>query len=211
MTRWILPAMLLAASLAFSHVAMSQEEAADPAAADPAAAGTAEAAPVAPVEAQPAPAAAPAPPPNGTGRGLIIGGWVWFGVMWVPSLIYGIATAAKYSLGGQALHIVPVFGPIILGAMSIAAGGIYEDAGGTTPAGTIAKVVGVFHIIWGLLEAGALTMAIVGHVRYAEYQEYKASLGAELENPLYPGQKMGLRLSPVGTSDGVGLGVVGYF
>jgi hypothetical protein len=202
----MLSIVVIASALAFSGIAMAQEEAGEPAAAE-----TVESAPAeeASGETQPAPEPAPASPaPKSSGKGLIIGGWIWFGAMWVPSLIYGIATAAKYSLGGQALHILPVIGPIALGAMSIAAGGIYEDAGGQTPAGTIAKVVGVIHIIWGLLEAGALTMAVVGHVRYARY---RASLGGEFDNPLYENQKVGFRLAPMGTADGAGLGLVGYF
>lgn len=215
MTRWILCSLMLSATLAYTNMALAQEAVDDTAAADTTATDDATAedpAPVetAPVETQPVePQPAPAgPPPKSSGRGLIIGGWIWFGVMYAPSLIYGIASSIKYDLGGQAIHIIPIFGPIALGAMAIAAGGIYEDAGGATPAGTIAKVIGVFHIIWGLLEAGALTMAIVGHVKYAEY---KASLGAELDNPLYHDQKIGFSVSPVGTADSVGLGLVGTF
>lgn len=188
----ILLAATFAAALAFSHTAHAQQPAE----------GTAVAAPA------PAPAPAPATPPppiRSSGKGLIIAGWTVFGVLYIPNLIWGIAAAVHYA--PSALFIIPGFGPIIVGAMALATGGLMEDVPEGTEASSFVKGMGVFFLIWGILELGAIAMAVTGHLMYARY---KAST-QPLARLTYEKDNFGFRLTPMAGKDNIGLGITGWF
>jgi len=194
MRGWILPAALLAAAMAFSNAARAQE-AGSTAPAEPTAA------PV--VVAQPQ----PAPEPEGRpGLGLIIAGWTVFGVLYVPNLIWGIASAVYYA--PSAIFIIPGFGPIITGAMALATGGLMEEAKAGQEVSGFVKGMGVFFLIWGLLELGSIAMAITGHVIRAGS---RADVDARLDGPAWMKKKAGFRVTPIAGRECVGLGVAGWF
>ncbi len=195
MRGWILLVAAQGVAVLFTNVARAQEAAGttEPAAVEPAA-GT-----VAPVAAvQPA---AVEEPPKSNGTGLIIGGWVTFGVLYAPALIAGIALALDY--GPNAVLAIPAFGPIIVGALAITAGNLSGGAGVGEISGTM-KAIGATFIIWGVLQMGAIAMLVTGHVLRSRW---KASM-AELK---IHDRQIGFSLTPIATRESMGLGVTGTF
>ncbi|MBW2263915.1 MAG: hypothetical protein JRG91_18295 [Deltaproteobacteria bacterium] len=192
----------VSAALLFTNAVQAQEavgtETTEPAAVEPTD-GT-----VAPVAAvQPAPAVEE--PPRSTGRGLIIGGWITFGVLYVPGLIAGISSIVKYPGAYGALYFIPGIGPIVVGALTISWGGIADDLSGNTGVvSSAAKIAGGILISWGILQLGAMAMIVAGHLMYSRY---KATLG----EITIPNTKIAFRLTPIATRETMGLGVTGYF
>ncbi len=203
MRGWILLVAAVSAALLFTNVARAQEaagtETTEPAAAP--AEGTV--APVAAVQPAPAPASEP---PRSTGKGLMIGGWITFGALYIPAIITGAVTISKYSGAYGAILFIPGLGPIVIGALTMAWGSIADDAsGGTGVVDAAAKIAGAIYITWGILQLGAMAMVVAGHLLYARY---KASTMGEIR---IPGKQIGFRISPFATREAMGLGVSGYF
>ena len=208
MRGWILLVAAVSAAVLFTNVARAQEaagtETAEPVATEPAAApaeGTV--APVAAVQPAPAPKS---DPPRSTGKGLMIGGWITFGALYVPAIITGAVTISKYSGSYGAIMFIPGIGPIVIGALTIAWGGIADNlSGGTGVVDAAAKIAGGIYITWGILQLGAMAMVVAGHLLYARY---KAATMGEIR---IPGKQIGFRISPIASREMMGLGVAGYF
>lgn len=168
-----------------------------------ASAATAEPAP-APAEA--APAAAPPPQKKGmSGKklGLIIGGWITFGVSYIPALGWGAYTATLY--GPSAVFCIPVFGPLIVGFMSFTTSSIWGSYEGSNEVSGIMIGLGVFFVVWGLIQGAGLSMAIAGHVIKDEPSQ------AMLKKLTLKNRRVGMTLAPMATREGGGLGLVGWF
>lgn len=171
-----------------------------------AAATAAEPAPApAPVEAAP-PAAAPAPKKRGmSGKklGLIIGGWITFGVSYLPALGWGAYTATVY--GPSAVFCIPVFGPLIVGFMSFTTSSIWGSYESSSEVSGIMIGLGVFFVFWGLIQGAGLSMAIAGHVIKDEPAQ------AMLKKLTWKNRRVGMTVAPMATREGGGLGLVGWF
>jgi hypothetical protein len=185
------------AAVLFTDVARAQE-ATGTETAEPAPANTdATVAPVAAVQ----PANTVEEPPRSNGTGLIIGGWVTFGVLYAPALIAGIALALDY--GPNAILAIPALGPIIVGALAISAGNLSGGTAASEVSGTM-KAIGATFIIWGVLQMGAIAMLTIGHVQRARW---KKSMGAFR----IPNTKIAFQISPIATRESMGLGLTGTF
>jgi hypothetical protein len=170
-----------------------------------ASAATAEPAP-APAPAEAAPAAAPPPQKRGmSGKklGLIIGGWITFGVSYIPALGWGAYTATLY--GPSAVFCIPVFGPLIVGFMSFTTSSIWGSYEGSNEVSGIMIGLGVFFVFWGLIQGAGLSMAIAGHV----IKDPPAQ--AMLKKLTGKNRRVGMTLAPMATREGGGLGLVGWF
>jgi hypothetical protein len=170
-----------------------------------ASAATAEPAP-APAPAEAAPAAAPPPQKRGmSGKklGLIIGGWITFGVTYIPALGWGAYQATVY--GPSAVLCIPVFGPIIVGIMNFTASSIWGSYSDNSEVSGIMIGLGVFFVFWGLIQGAGLSMAIAGHVIKDEPRQ------AMLKKLTWKNGRVGMTVAPMATREGGGLGLVGWF
>lgn len=177
---------------------------AETAAPAPAAEAAATTAPAEPAAAAPAPA--PAPQKRGiSGKrlGLIIGGWITFGVTYIPALGWGAYSATLY--GPSAVFCIPVFGPIIVGVLNFTASSIWGDYSGNDEVSGIMIGLGVFFVVWGLIQGAGLSMAIAGHVIKDEPAQAKIKKLTEKY------RRVGVTVAPIATKESAGLGLVGWF
>jgi hypothetical protein len=168
----------------------------------PAASPAAPVAPTAPATAAPPPAA-PKKRISGKKLALIITGWTVFGVTWIPALIWGAYSASEYA--PSAVFIIPCFGPIIVGVMNFTASSIWGSSGGNKEVTGVLIGLGVFFIVWGLVQGTGLALAITGHVIKSEPAQ------AKLKKFNEKFRRAGVTLAPLATKESMGLGLVGWF
>jgi len=192
-------AQALEGSASVEATATTGAETAAPAPAAEPAAATAPAEPA-------APAAAPPPQKRGmSGKklGLIIAGWITFGVSWIPAVGWGGYMATQYA--PSAVFIIPCFGPIIVGVMNFTASSIWGSTGGDSEVSGIMIGLGVFFVVWGLIQGAGLSMAIAGHVIRDEPAQ------AKLKKLTEKYRRVGVTVAPIATRESAGLGLVGWF
>jgi hypothetical protein len=178
----------------------------------PAASPTAPVAPTAPATAAPpptAPATATPPPAapkkriSGKKVALIITGWTIFGVTWIPALIWGAYSATEYA--PSAVFIIPCFGPIIVGVLNFTASSIWGSSSGSKEVTGVLIGLGIFFVVWGLVQGTGLALAITGHVIKSQPAQ------AKLKKFNEKFRRAGVTLAPLATKESMGLGLAGWF